>query len=73
MSTKRKSASARKTRTSNNLTSGGGRQSFSAAFLMEETNMYDDSYYDYLDYIEGKCMNDSEGCGLPEEDDDEDS
>ena len=35
--------------------------------------MYDDSYYDYLDYIEGKCMNYSEGCGLPEEDDDEDS
>ena len=43
--------------------------------------MYDDSYYDYLDYIEGKCMNDSEDYGqivrvlygLPEEDDDEDS
>ena len=35
--------------------------------------MYDDSYYDYLNYIEGKCMNDSEGCGLLEEDDDEDS
>ena len=35
--------------------------------------MYDDSYYDYLDYIEGKYMNDSEGYGLPEEDDDEDS
>lgn len=26
--------------------------------------MYDDSYYDYLDYIEGKCMNDSADCGL---------
>jgi hypothetical protein len=35
--------------------------------------MYDDSYYYYLDYIEGKCMNDSADCGLPEEDDDEDS
>ena len=35
--------------------------------------MYGDSYYDYLDYIEDKCMNDSEGYGLPEEDDDEDS
>lgn len=35
--------------------------------------MYDDSYYDYLDYIEGRCMNDSEDCGCPEEDDDEDS
>lgn len=35
--------------------------------------MYDDSYYDYLDYIEGKYTNDSEDCGLPEEDDDEDS
>jgi hypothetical protein len=40
---------------------------------MEETNMYDDSYYDYLNYIEGKYMNDSEDWGLPEEDDDEDS
>ena len=35
--------------------------------------MYDDSYYDYLDYIEVRCMNDSKDCGLPEEDDDEDS
>ena len=35
--------------------------------------MYDDSYYDYLDYIEGKYMNDSEDGGLPKEDDDEDS
>ena len=34
--------------------------------------MYDDSYYDYLDYIEGRCVNDSEDCGSPE-DDDEDS
>ena len=35
--------------------------------------MYDDSYYDYLDYVEGRCMNDSGGYGCPEEDDDEDS
>ncbi len=35
--------------------------------------MYDDSYYDYLDYIEGECINDSEDSGLPKEDDDEDS
>lgn len=35
--------------------------------------MYDDSYYDYLDYIEGRCMNDSENCCCPEEDDDENS
>lgn len=35
--------------------------------------MYDDSYYDYLDYIESRCMNDSEDCGCPEEDDDENS
>lgn len=35
--------------------------------------MYDDSYYDYLDYIEGRCVNDSENHGCPEEDGDEDS
>ncbi len=35
--------------------------------------MYNDSYYDYLDYIEDKCMNVSEDCGLPEDDDDEDT
>ena len=40
---------------------------------MEDTNMYDDSYYDYLDYIEGRCMNDSKDCVCQEEDDDEDS
>ncbi len=35
--------------------------------------MYDDSYYDSLDYIEGRCVNDSENCGSPEDEDDEDS
>ena len=36
--------------------------------------MYDDSYYDYLDYIEGRYLNDSEDGGYcEEEDDDEDS
>ena len=35
--------------------------------------MYDDSYYDHLDYHEGECINDSEDGGLPKEDDDEDS
>lgn len=34
--------------------------------------MYDDSYYDYLDYIEGRCMNDSEDCDC-QGDNDEDS
>ena len=34
--------------------------------------MYNDSYYDHLDYIEGRCMNDSEDCGYcGEADDDE--
>lgn len=35
--------------------------------------MYDDSYCDYLDYIEGRCINDSEDCDCREEDGDEDS
>jgi len=39
MSAEKKSVSARKTKTSSNITGGGGRQPFSAAFLMEETKM----------------------------------
>lgn len=31
--------------------------------------MYDDNYYDYLDYIEGRCMNDSEDCNYQGDDD----
>lgn len=36
--------------------------------------MYDDSYYDHLNNIEGRCLNDLEDCGYcDEEDDDENS
>lgn len=32
--------------------------------------MYDDSYYDYLDYIEGRCLNASEDGGYCKEEND---
>ena len=73
MSAEKKSASARITKKNSNPNGRWRETVFLPAFLMEETNMYDDSYYDYLDYIEGRCMNDSKDCVCQEEDDDEDS
>ncbi len=46
---------------------------FLRRFSYGGNNMCDDSYYDYLDYIDDRCMNDPEDCGCWEDDDDEDS
>lgn len=35
--------------------------------------MCENSYYEYLNYIEGRCMNDSEDCSYPEEADDDET